>query len=98
MIDVKKYSQMNDTALIFLCKYFRWNTSISEYMIYFYIKDGNRMSVTQYHFTAWPDKGVPKFAPSLVNFRRKIITSTPSSDTPILVHCRSVIFFAVTIV
>ncbi|KAL3867987.1 hypothetical protein ACJMK2_040828 [Sinanodonta woodiana] len=45
--------------------------------------------VKQFHFTAWPDRGVPRFASSLVHFRHKIhATKTrENSEGPIVVHC-----------
>ncbi|KAK2554980.1 Receptor-type tyrosine-protein phosphatase delta [Acropora cervicornis] len=43
--------------------------------------------VTQYHFTAWPDQGVPTHATSLLAFLRKVRTSVPEDSGPILIHC-----------
>ena len=34
--------------------------------------DEKPLSVTQYHFTSWPDHGVPKFATSLISFIRRV--------------------------
>ncbi|XP_071082306.1 receptor-type tyrosine-protein phosphatase epsilon-like isoform X2 [Haliotis cracherodii] len=52
-------------------------------------KDDTRREVTQYHFTAWPDHGVPT-APSLVSFWRHVNTRSQPNDGqagPIIVHC-----------
>ncbi|XP_071082388.1 receptor-type tyrosine-protein phosphatase epsilon-like [Haliotis cracherodii] len=52
-------------------------------------KDDTRREVTQYHFTSWPDHGVPT-APSLVSFWRHARTRSQPNDGqagPIIVHC-----------
>ncbi|XP_067679911.1 receptor-type tyrosine-protein phosphatase mu-like isoform X2 [Haliotis asinina] len=43
-------------------------------------------SVTQYHFTAWPDKSVPSSPWSLIHFRNNVMTSDREKG-PIVVHC-----------
>ncbi|XP_071118698.1 uncharacterized protein [Haliotis cracherodii] len=44
-------------------------------------------SVTQFHYTAWPDKGVPKSAWSLLDFRDMVMNVRSSVDSPVVVHC-----------
>ncbi|KAK3592252.1 hypothetical protein CHS0354_027126 [Potamilus streckersoni] len=41
--------------------------------------------LTQFHFTAWPDKGVPKAASSIVQFWNTV-NKVPTKE-PIVVHC-----------
>ena len=44
--------------------------------------------MTQYHFTSWPDHGVPKFATSLIAFIRRVQKGHNKDDGyPLLVHC-----------
>ena len=44
--------------------------------------------MTQYHFTSWPDHGVPKFATSLIAFIRRVQRGHNKDDGyPLLVHC-----------
>uniref|UniRef100_A0A8W8M345 protein-tyrosine-phosphatase n=1 Tax=Magallana gigas TaxID=29159 RepID=A0A8W8M345_MAGGI len=43
--------------------------------------------VTQFHFTAWPDKSVPEDVTSLISFRNLVRSGLTSSDGPIVVHC-----------
>ncbi|XP_060595140.1 receptor-type tyrosine-protein phosphatase kappa-like [Ruditapes philippinarum] len=53
-------------------------------------KEGSKQksrTVTQYHFTAWPDKGVPKYASSLVQFTNKVKYDSVEQNGPIVVHC-----------
>ena len=51
--------------------------------------DESRM-VTQYHFTAWPDHGVPD-AFQLLQFFRKVTENATEYDVaPTVVHCRLV--------
>ena len=55
---------------------------------------GLERTIYQYHFTAWPDHGVPLHALPLVSFVRNTsaAANTPSADLdasgPIVVHCR----------
>ena len=44
--------------------------------------------MTQFHFTAWPDHGVPDYATSLLAFHKKIKKHHRPSMGPLLVHCR----------
>jgi protein tyrosine phosphatase len=46
------------------------------------------LKVTQYHFTGWPDHGVPQNGVTLINFIKRVRTAHPYSDSrPLLVHC-----------
>ena len=42
--------------------------------------------VTQFHFTVWPDHGVPEHPTSLLQFVRRVM-ATSSDNNPVLVHC-----------
>ena len=46
------------------------------------------LKVTQFHFTAWPDHGVPDYATPILAFHRKIKKQHRPSKGPMLVHCR----------
>ena len=46
------------------------------------------LSVTQFHFTVWPDHGVPDYATSLLAFHRKVKRHHKPSKGLIIVHCR----------
>lgn len=43
--------------------------------------------VNQYHFTVWPDHGVPEYPTPLLHFVRKVAASNPINAGPIVVHC-----------
>ncbi|XP_053395158.1 receptor-type tyrosine-protein phosphatase mu-like [Mercenaria mercenaria] len=43
--------------------------------------------VTQFHFTAWPDKGIPRHASSLVHFLNKTNNAPVRGKGPMIVHC-----------
>ena len=47
-------------------------------------------TVRQFHFTAWPDHGVPTYATSLLSFRKKIRSFDDPMAGPTVVHCRYV--------
>ena len=50
------------------------------------------LEVQQFHFTVWPDHGVPKYATSMLSFHKSLhIHHKQKFDTPLLVHCRYVI-------
>ena len=48
-------------------------------------------TVYQYHFTAWPDHGVPLHALPLVSFVRNSAAANACDAGPIVVHCRYVV-------
>lgn len=47
-----------------------------------------RRTIRQFPFTAWPDKGVPAYASSLVHFHSKVIHTPGTLKGPMIVHCR----------
>ena len=57
-----------------------------------FVQDGETRHITQYHYTTWPDHGIPT-ATALVDFWRTVRTSHRNlkSPSPLLVHCRSVL-------
>lgn len=48
---------------------------------------GETRTISQFHYLAWPDNGVPANVKSLLNFRRKVHKSFRAPNSPILVHC-----------
>ena len=49
---------------------------------------GKSVTVTQFHYTAWPDHGVPDNVMSVIRFIRHVRKLfPPSQDQPLLVHC-----------
>ncbi|ESO87548.1 hypothetical protein LOTGIDRAFT_127740 [Lottia gigantea] len=50
-------------------------------------KDSNSRIFRQYHYTSWPDKGVPSDIASLVEFRNKVNKSSSKRSGPMIVHC-----------
>ncbi|ELU04626.1 hypothetical protein CAPTEDRAFT_173573 [Capitella teleta] len=44
-------------------------------------------TLRQFHFTAWPDHGVPTHATSLLEFRRKVRSYDDLSAGPSVIHC-----------
>ena len=46
------------------------------------------LNVTQFHFTAWPDHGVPDYATTILAFHRRVKSQHDSAKGPLLVHCR----------
>ena len=43
--------------------------------------------ITQYHFTDWPDFGVPENASSMLKFVRRVRSATSPTHGPVVVHC-----------
>ena len=52
------------------------------------IMSARTRTVYQYHYTAWPDHGVPLHALPLITFVRNSAAANPDNDSPIVVHCR----------
>ena len=51
-------------------------------------ESGSSCKVVQYHFTSWPDHGVPEYAGPIHNHLRRIRVQHKPKLGPILVHCR----------
>ena len=43
--------------------------------------------ITQYHFTDWPDFGVPEDASSMLKFVRRVRRATSPTHGPVVIHC-----------
>lgn len=61
-----------------------------ENILYMFVQRGYNeiREVKQFHFTGWPDHGVPYHATGLLSFIRRVKFSNPPSAGPIVVHCR----------
>ena len=46
------------------------------------------LKLTHFHFTTWPDHGVPDFATSILAFHKRVKKEHKSSKGPMVVHCR----------
>lgn len=44
--------------------------------------------VRQFHYTVWPDHGVPDYPTPLLQFVRKVASFNPANAGPMVVHCR----------
>ncbi|XP_060574211.1 receptor-type tyrosine-protein phosphatase mu-like, partial [Ruditapes philippinarum] len=51
------------------------------------VQGSGSRKVTQYHYTAWPDRSVPDNVASLVEFRNKVEQSKSNDAGPMVVHC-----------
>ncbi|XP_064386173.1 uncharacterized protein LOC135334783 [Halichondria panicea] len=51
--------------------------------------EGDRkfLKTTQFHFTTWPDHGVPDYATPILGFHRRVQSQHKPSKGPLLVHC-----------
>ena len=47
--------------------------------------------VYQYHYTNWPDHGIPENPLPILSFVRKSAAANPEGAGPIVVHCRSAV-------
>lgn len=51
-------------------------------------KEQDIRNVKQFHYTTWPDHGVPNRASPIIAFRRKVRSFDESHPGLVLVHCR----------
>ena len=45
------------------------------------------IEITQYHFTSWPDHGVPEMTGPIVALHKMVMSGWKKEGGPILVHC-----------
>eukprot|EP00057_Strongylocentrotus_purpuratus_P014853 XP_011669327.1 PREDICTED: receptor-type tyrosine-protein phosphatase alpha [Strongylocentrotus purpuratus] len=50
-------------------------------------KGDDYRTVTQFHFTEWPDKGVPKHTSSLLQFIKEVKADHGPNTHPLIIHC-----------
>ncbi|XP_028407981.1 tyrosine-protein phosphatase non-receptor type 12-like isoform X2 [Dendronephthya gigantea] len=48
---------------------------------------GEKLTITQFHYTAWPDHGVPTTALPLINLIKLVREYQPEDNPPIIMHC-----------
>jgi len=48
---------------------------------------GEVREVKQFHFTMWPDHGVPGYPTDLLNFRKKVKSYELPDSGPVIIHC-----------
>ena len=48
---------------------------------------GETRDISQYHYTAWPDHGVPDSPHSLMSMLGMIRDEQPTNDVPLVIHC-----------
>ena len=46
------------------------------------------LNVTQFHFTAWPDHGVPDYATPILAFHKRVVKEHKPRKGPLMIHCR----------
>ncbi|XP_078353365.1 receptor-type tyrosine-protein phosphatase S-like isoform X3 [Oculina patagonica] len=51
------------------------------------VKGSEKREVLQFHYTTWPDKGVPQRSTALLGFRWKVYTRHQATGGPLVVHC-----------
>ncbi|CAB1341115.1 unnamed protein product [Coregonus sp. 'balchen'] len=59
---------------------------LSEYVIRTFAVEKIR-EIRQFHFTGWPDHGVPYHATGLLGFVRRVKSKSPANAGPMVVHC-----------
>ena len=52
---------------------------------------GVEKAMRQYHYTAWPDHGVPTSAEPIIRMIEMARECQTKADTPVVVHCRCVV-------
>ncbi|XP_052249639.1 receptor-type tyrosine-protein phosphatase alpha-like [Dreissena polymorpha] len=51
------------------------------------LKDRRTRTLTQLHFTSWPDKDIPEDVTSIIEFRQYVMHAQATLGGPIIVHC-----------
>ncbi|XP_044165883.1 receptor-type tyrosine-protein phosphatase mu-like isoform X8 [Acropora millepora] len=54
---------------------------------FFVIKGSEKRDLFQFHYTTWPDRGVPQNSTALLAFRWKVYARQQLTEGPLVVHC-----------
>ena len=75
--------------------YFRPSNILNSYsfmflFIHLYITQKHLIEkkIIQYHYTEWPDHGIPEYTLPVLSFVKRATNSNPINGGPIVVHCR----------
>lgn len=72
----------------------KWRKIWAAYMWNYFLLQGSQKGrssgriVTQYHYTQWPDMGVPEYTLPVLTFVRKASHAKRHAVGPVVVHCR----------
>lgn len=58
------------------------------YFLFFLLQGNKEKDFHQFHYTAWPDHGVPDTVSPILELIQKARKLQPNEKTPIIVHCR----------
>jgi protein tyrosine phosphatase len=58
-----------------------------EHRVFKVTRDAESRELDQFHFSSWPDHGVPLYSQSLVPFLQKMLQIPLNTKSPIVVHC-----------
>ena len=50
-------------------------------------KENNTLEIHQFHYTVWPDHGVPDFGTPLLSFHSRVEKFYKRGGAPMVVHC-----------
>ncbi|XP_030880655.1 receptor-type tyrosine-protein phosphatase kappa [Leptonychotes weddellii] len=80
---------LGKTSLLWKHPHRPTQNNVSDKKVYMFAQRGYNeiREVKQFHFTGWPDHGVPYHATGLLSFIRRVKFSNPPSAGPIVVHC-----------
>ena len=53
-------------------------------------KSNVEREILQFHFTEWPDHGVPNYCLPVLQFILKSVAAVPENSGPAVIHCRYV--------
>ena len=86
----KQYCERRDE--IFNMEYVLYSVNQLFYCFHFFIALQNETDeereVKQFHFTVWPDNGVPEYPTALLAFQRRVRAYNSRDCGPLAVHCR----------
>lgn len=63
---------------------------LSNFVSLFFFQDGQSRTIRQFHFTDWPEQGVPKSGEGFIDFIGQVHKTKEQfgQEGPITVHCR----------
>ena len=82
---------VRDTCTTTVPPNIHWNKFVFSLLVHIFQNETEEeREIKQFHFTVWPDHGVPEYPTAILAFQRRVRAYSTRDCGPLVVHCRLV--------